>query len=30
LHPNNTSRYFGVQPPTLEVYMATACSPAAM
>ena len=28
LHPNNTSKYFGVQPPPLEVYMATACSPA--
>jgi hypothetical protein len=28
LHPNNTSKYFGVLPPPLEVYMATACSPA--
>ena len=24
---NNTSKYFGVQPPVLEVYMQTACSP---
>jgi nuclease HARBI1 len=30
MHPNNTSKYFGVAPPVLEVYMRNACSPACL